>query len=107
MTAEAVDLAVQVDGQLATAGSYEDYHRLVRDLNVAYGRIDQNSADLACFHVIVPLAGVVDQYTMADDVWRQCNNDYYCDSANAQTRAQRHWSKAGRQLEKARMALSE
>lgn len=94
------------DSRLTVGMTFADYGEQVGDISVAYDQMSIGQMDFNC----VGGAGVAaekafNSYTKAYNTWNDCIGDLYCDTDSIQPELQKQWSRATRQIARARSAL--
>jgi len=96
------------NSRLGVGMSFDDYGDQVGQISIAYDRIPFGQLDLECtMGVGVKAEAAFNSYTKAYNAWNECIGDLYCEMDTVDPELQEHWSKAGRQVRKARSALAD
>ncbi len=103
-----VDAEHDLSGRLDIGMTYADYGSAVGTVSVAYGNVDADALeeDFACLSdIAVPAEAAFNQYRAAYNVWNNCFESLSCDTDSIDGTLQKHWTRAGTQLTKAKNGL--
>jgi outer membrane murein-binding lipoprotein Lpp len=99
----------QIDGRLDVGLTNADLTSRLGDVAVTYNDIPFKKLSVECVQWVgVPLENAYNEYSKSVTKWDACIDDYYCSVEGAKlAELQGHWSKASKQIEQAKRALSQ
>lgn len=99
----------QIDGRLDVGLTNADLTSRLGDVAVTYNDIPFRKLSAECIQMVgVPLENAYNEYTKSVTKWDACIDDYSCSVEGAKlAELQGHWSKASKQVDQAKRALSQ
>ncbi|MGD9959333.1 hypothetical protein [Nocardioides sp.] len=99
----------QIDGRLDVGLTNADLTSRLGDVAVTYNDIPFKKLSAECIQMVgVPLENAYNEYSKSVTKWDACIDDYSCSVEGAKlAELQGHWSKASKQIDQAKRALSQ
>lgn len=96
------------ESRLNVGMNFADYGDQVGEISIGYDKVPISRMEFNC----VGGPGVAGEkafnaYRSAYDTWNDCVSDFYCDNDSINPELQKEWSKASRQITRARSGLND